>query len=106
MPLASKRLPPPMREGDRLNSSEFLQRWEAMPSLKHAELIGGVVFMPSPVSLPHSDAHSEILPWLGLYKDSTPVCHRGIDCTWIMGADDVPQPDIFLRVLPEFGGQS
>jgi Uma2 family endonuclease len=65
-----------------------------------------LVFMPSPVSLPHSDLHGEIYPWIWLYKDLTPGCHAGIDCTWVMGPKDVPQPDIFLRVLPEYGGQS
>jgi hypothetical protein len=65
MPLAATALPPTLREGDRLTASEFLRRWEAMPELKHAELIGGTVFfMPSPVSLPHSDFHSEMSGWL------------------------------------------
>ena len=106
MPAAAIAFPPLIREGDRLDSAEFLRRWEAMPSLKQAELIDGVVFMPSPVSLPHSDAHAEISLWLGLYKDLTPGCHTGVDCTWVMGTHDVPQPDMFLRVLPEYGGQS
>ena len=38
--------------GDRMSRDEFLARWEQMPSLKRAELIDGVVYMPSPVSLP------------------------------------------------------
>ena len=100
-------LPPPLREGDRLDTQEFLYRWEAMPELKHAELIGGVVFfMPSPVSLHHSDAHTEMVRWLLSYDELTPGCHAGIDCTWKMGPKDVPQPDLFLRILPEHGGQS
>jgi len=77
-----------------------------MPLLKHAELIGGVVFMPSPVSLQHSDVHSAMSAWLWLYQDLTPGCVSGTDCTWKMGPKDVPQPDIFLRILPEYGGQS
>jgi Uma2 family endonuclease len=107
MPATAIALPPLLREGDRLDSAEFLRRWEAMPSLKHAELIDGVVFlMPSPVFYPHSDAHSEMSAWLWLYKESTPGCGSGIDCTWSMGPKDVPQPDIFLRILSENGGQS
>ena len=43
---------------------------------------------------------------MALQKDSTPGCESGIDCTWEMGTVDVPQPDIFLCILPEFGGQS
>ena len=100
-------LPPQLREGDRLDSDEFLRRWEAMPDLKHAELIGGTVFfMPSPVSAPHSDSHTEMVEWLLAYRNLTRGCHTGIDCTWKMGADDVPQPDLFLRIRPEYGGQS
>ena len=37
---------PPLREGDRLTREEFLRRWEAMPDLKWAELIDGIVYMP------------------------------------------------------------
>jgi len=38
-------IPPPLREGERMTSNEFLRRWEAMPDLKHAELIDGIVFI-------------------------------------------------------------
>lgn len=100
-------LPQPLREGDRLTSAEFLRRWGAMPELKHAELINGVVFfMPSPVSLSHSFAQHELNAWLWLYKDATPGCQTGSEGTWVMGPKDVPQPDGFLRILPRFGGQS
>ncbi len=106
MPGAAVALPPQLREGDRLSSAEFIRRWEAMPSLKRAELLGGVVFMPSPVSLPHALTHGEIYPWVWLYKELTPGCQSGLECTWLMGVEEVTQPDIFLRVLSECGGQS
>jgi len=78
-----------------------------MPELKHAELIDGTVFfMPSPVSFFHSDAHDRIHGWLWYYTDLTQGCRSGIDCTWKMGPKDVPQPDIFLQILPEYGGNS
>jgi Uma2 family endonuclease len=107
VPASALVLPPPIHEGDRLDGAEFLRRWEAMPDLTHAELIGGTVFfMPSPVSLLHSDAHTEMIRWLLSYDEATPGCQTGIDCTWKMGPDDVPQPDLFMRILPEHGGQS
>jgi Uma2 family endonuclease len=100
-------LPPLLREGDRLDSAEFLRRWEAMPDLKHAELIDGVVFsMPSPVGLNHATMCGRMCGWLCGYTDGTPGCAVGVEATWVMGAADVPQPDLFLRILPEFGGQS
>ena len=42
---------PPLEAGDRLSRAEFERRYEAMPGLKKAELIEGVVYMPSPVRL-------------------------------------------------------
>ncbi|MBI4903168.1 MAG: Uma2 family endonuclease [Acidobacteria bacterium] len=106
MSAAAPTLPPILREGDRLNSMEFLYRWEAMPDLKHAELIDGVVFMASPIGMPHSTSQSDIGGWLWLYKDRTPGCQAGSEGTWIMGPRNVPQPDCMLRILPEYGGQS
>ena len=100
-------LPPPLREGDRLTSAEFLTRWEAMPELRHAELIDGVVFcMSSPVSRVHSTVQYDVSGWLWLYQSMTPGCEGGNEGTWVMGLTDVPQPDVSLRVLPDFGGQS
>ena len=95
-----------MRDGDQLTSDEFMRRWEAMPGQKFAELIDGVVYMPSPVSLGHSDFHGPLTGWLANYAAGTPGCRVGADGTWLMGDRDVPQPDIALRILPEHGGQS
>jgi Uma2 family endonuclease len=106
MSLAAIPLRPPLREGDRLTSAEFLRRWDAMPELKHAELIDGVVFMSSPVSLSHGNQQVNLSFWLRLYTEQTPGCSADGDATWIMGPKNVPQPDISLRILPEYGGQS
>jgi hypothetical protein len=51
MSVAPSVLRPPLRDGDRLTSDEFMRRWEGMPDLKFAGLIDGVVCIPSPVSL-------------------------------------------------------
>jgi Uma2 family endonuclease len=77
-----------------------------MPELKRAELLAGVVFLTPPVEHSHSCLHGEMSAWLWLYQESTSGCDSGIKCTWRMGPKDVPQPDVFLRILPEFGGQS
>ena len=39
---------PPLQHGDHLTVAEFERRYEAMPELKKAELINGVVYIPSP----------------------------------------------------------
>jgi Putative restriction endonuclease len=97
---------PELVRGDFLSREEFLRRWEAMPRIKRAELIGGVVYMPSPVSLEHGDTESSLGTWLGVYGAATPGCRPSHDTTWLMGEDDAPQPDLSLRILPEYGGQS
>src|SRR5579871_3738526 len=106
MSMAAHSLPPPLRDGDRLTSDEFMRRWEAMPNLKHAELIDGIVYMPSPVSFPHSRFHLTFSGWLFVYESGTPGCQGGSEGTWLMGKRDVPQPDLTLRIDPAHGGQS
>jgi len=95
----------PLVAGDRLTRDEFLRRWEAMPNVKFAELIGGVVYMRSPLSREHSVLDSRVDNWLGHYAAYTPGCEAGSNGTWLM-REDSPQPDVYLRILPEYGGQS
>jgi hypothetical protein len=67
---------PPLASGDRLTRHEFEQRYEAMPHVKKAELIEGVVYMPSPVSASHGHAHGDIVAWLSIYCAATPGTYR------------------------------
>jgi Uma2 family endonuclease len=95
-----------LEPGDFLSRDEFLRRWEAMPHLKRAELIQGVVYMPSPLSLAHGSMDNRVATWVGTYTAFTPGCEPLSNATWLMGEDDAPQPDNALRILPEYGGQS
>jgi Uma2 family endonuclease len=104
--MAAPVLPPLLRNGDRLTRDEFLRRWEQMPDLKRAELIDGIVYMPSPVSDFHDEFHSRSACWLVQYATLTPGCRFGIAGTWLMAPDSAPQPDLTLRIRPESGGQS
>src|SRR5207247_2349221 len=88
-----------LRAGDNLTFDEFISRWEAMPKVKFAELIGGVVYMPSPLSVHHGDMDGLVGTWLGTYAASTPGFKSGHSATWHM-EDDGPQPDNYLRLLP------
>ena len=94
-----------LKPGQKLTVKEFLRRWEAMPELKFAELIDGVVYMPSPLTRKHGITDSHSNAWLATYAAYTPGCESGIQATWLMLAS-APQPDCYLWVLPEFGGQS
>jgi len=88
-----------------MERTEFLCRWEALPELKCAELIEGVVFVASPVSRDHSDAGFTIGWWLKQYALATPGCDGGHNATWDM-LGSMPQPDVHLRIRPDRGGQS
>jgi hypothetical protein len=96
---------PPLVAGDKLTRAEFLRRWEAHPEIKLAELIGGIVFMPSPVSLEHGDIHLDVGGWLFTYKVATPGTAGGYNTTSLL-LKDAPQSDLNLRILPEYGGTS
>jgi hypothetical protein len=106
MSVAASVLPPPLRDGDRLTSDEFMRRWEAMPDLKFAELIDGVVCLASPVSSEHYKFHTTLTAWIAIYADSTPGCEAAMEATWLMGERNVSQPDLSLHILPQHGGQS
>jgi Uma2 family endonuclease len=95
----------PLVAGDKLSREEFLCRWEAMPHIKRAELIGGVVYMPSPLSRNHGVVDKRAGTWLGVYEAFTPGCEAGANTTWLM-KKDAPQPDVHLWILPKYGGQA
>jgi hypothetical protein len=96
---------PPLVAGDFLSRDEFLCRWEAMPHVKRAELIQGVVYMPSPLSRQHGVTDNDVATWLGVYRAATPGCESGSNATWLM-EEDAPQPDNSLYIMPEYGGQA
>jgi hypothetical protein len=57
---------PPLENGDRLNRYEFERRYDAIPYLRKAELIEGVVYMAAALRFrSHAVPHSNLLIWLG-----------------------------------------
>jgi len=98
---------PPLENGDRLTREEFERRYAAMPDVKKAELIGGVVYMGSPVRFgKHSEPHAALLTWLGTYAAFTQGVRLGDNATVRLDSDAEPQPDALLRIEPEGGGNS
>ncbi len=56
---------PPLEPGDRLTRAEFERRYDAMPQLTKAELVEGLVYMPSPVRFRrHGRPHAQLVGWL------------------------------------------
>jgi Uma2 family endonuclease len=97
---------PPLENGDQLSRAEFERRYEAMPSHIKAELIEGVVYMPSPARFEvHSWPHSDFSTWLGTYRASTPGTKSGGEATLRLDLGNAPQPDGVLFIGPLCGGQ-
>ena len=96
----------PLETGDRLTRVEFERRYQAMPALKNAELIEGVVYMPSPVSARHSGPHSDLIGWLVVYRSATAGVLTGDNATVRFAGDNEPQPDALLAIAAACGGQS
>ena len=91
--------PPPLKHGEQLTREEFERRYEAMPYLKKAELIGGVVYMPSPVRTDiHSEPHARIMTWLGVYWTATLGVQCADNATVHLDPDNEAQPDALLRI--------
>lgn len=85
---------PPLNNGDRLSRAEFERRYAARPDIKKAELIEGVVYVPSPVYPQHGEPHSDIIGWLGVYRAATPGVRVFDNTSLRLDADNEPQPDV------------
>jgi hypothetical protein len=97
---------PPLEPGDHLTRDEFERRYDAMPHLKKAELLEGVVYMPSPVRWnQHGSPHFHLITWLGVYQATTPGVQGGDNASVRLDLDSEPQPDAALIVEPACGGQ-
>ncbi|MCF2147959.1 Uma2 family endonuclease [Desmonostoc muscorum LEGE 12446] len=99
---------PLLENGDKLTRYEFERRYNAMPNLKKAELIEGIVYiMPAALRFrSHGQPHGWIVGWLGTYEAATPGVALGVEPTVRLDLDNEPQPDAVLLINPEAGGQA
>jgi Uma2 family endonuclease len=97
---------PLLANGDRMKQPEFHRRYQAYPDGTKFELVGGTVYMTSPLRWPHGNYHLKLGLALELYASATPGVEAGDNATSILGEESEPQPDLALRLLPEYGGQS
>jgi Uma2 family endonuclease len=98
---------PPLENGDRLSREEFERRYEAMPGLKKAELIEGVVQLPSPVRLrQHGRPHAHLIHWLVGYESATEGVIVADNASVRLDLANEPQPDAVLLIDPARGGQA
>jgi len=112
---------PPLRDGDRMNTREFMRRYEAMPEGFRAELLDGVVYvnrwfetteegvrvlMPPISSEGHSKEQFEFSQIMGIYCFSTPgVCGSGPTTLALSDPKSSPEPDGVYYLEPELGGR-
>ncbi|HWE35905.1 MAG TPA: Uma2 family endonuclease [Isosphaeraceae bacterium] len=97
---------PPLAAGQRLDQPAFHARYEAMPPGTRAELIGGVVYMPSPLRDDHGWTSHVVSGWLFHYERFTPGVRGADNATTKLGRSGEPQPDSLLRIPEGAGGRS
>jgi Uma2 family endonuclease len=86
-----------LESGDHLTRAEFHRRYEARPDLKKAELVEGVVYVPSPVrSRAHSRPHAHVMVWIGTYALAHPEIHVEDNATVLLDGENEVQPDACL----------
>ena len=103
----ARRPVPSLENGDHLSAREFLRRYEAMPEVKKAELIQGIVHMASPVRLDlHGKPDALIQGWLCVYAASHPEATHATNVTVRLDSDDVAQPDAVLFLNAAHGGKA
>jgi Uma2 family endonuclease len=106
MNATSLTMKPILESGDRLSRPQFERRYQAMPQIKKAELVEGVVYVASPLRYnQHGKPHSKIIAWLEVYA-ATPGVEVADNTTVRLDAENEPQPDALLRMDEAKGGQS
>jgi Uma2 family endonuclease len=97
---------PPLVAGQHLDQPTFHARYAAMPPETRAELVGGNVYMPSPMRSDHSDTTRLVSGWLAYYQLNTPGVGGGDGGTVKLDRGAETQPDCNLRIPAELGGRS
>ena len=90
--------PPPLLNGDHLAVPEFERRYGAMPEIKKAELIEGIVVMSPPISNTHGESHGTITYLLKRYAQATPGISCGSNTSVRLDGKNEYQPDALLRI--------
>lgn len=89
--------PPHLQQGDVLARTEFERRYAAMPGLKKAELIEGIVYMASPVRADvHGIPHVDLATLLRVYATKHPGLIVADNATVRLDTLNEPQPDLLL----------
>ncbi len=86
-----------LESGDRLTREDFHRRYDARPDIRRAELINGVVYVPSPTRFDvHDEPATIMVTWLAMYALGTPDVRSGSNASIFLTDDGEVQPDGFL----------
>ncbi|MGE0600902.1 MAG: Uma2 family endonuclease [Dehalococcoidia bacterium] len=92
----AKRLAPELENGAVMTREEFHEAYAECEGLRRAELVEGVVYMPSPVRYESHDKPAALLRgWLFSYSLKHPETETGGEASLLLGQSEV-QPDAFL----------
>ncbi len=89
-----------------MNQAEFHERYEAYPDDVKIELIGGIVYITSALRRRTADGICNSAQLLERYSKATPGVEALDNATTILSEESEPQPDLALRILSDYGGQS
>jgi Uma2 family endonuclease len=95
-----------LHSGDQLSRADFHRLYTQMPEDFRAELIGGTVYVASPLRRRHGTNHLPLGTLFFTYEAHTPGVECADNTTILLADDSEPQPDLLLRILPEHGGQT
>ena len=100
--VAETKLAPALESGDQLSREGFHRRYSVRKELKKAELVAGVVYLPSPVRHPqHGRPSGQVAFFLGGYVAGHPEIKFGTDATIKLDSRNEVQPDAHLfRAVP------
>src|SRR5579864_7266800 len=95
-----------LESGDRLTRAEFHRRYCLRPDIKKAELVEGVVYVPSPVRHSvHGRQVGIVILWLATFASRRAGVECSADATVFLDADNEVQPDALLYLeAPTPGG--
>jgi hypothetical protein len=97
---------PLLVEGAKLSAAEFIRRYDAMPDLKKAELIEGIVYMTSAARYTvHGKQDGLMHGWAGGFALIQPGVQFAPNTTIHFTPDDICQPDAMLFRFKNDGGR-
>lgn len=94
-----------LHNGDEMTQPEFFRLYSRSTGFR-AELIDGTVYVREPLSNTHGVNHTRLSTILGLYESETEGVQVSNSASVILSSVDEVQPDLLVRVLPDYQGQT